>query len=69
MVAHDAELRTGEDPGFSEHRRTSREVRASLADKVTPTLSRHNGPLTVSNPVAYHTRGTSARSRPGMGSA
>jgi len=54
MVAHDAALRTREGPGFSEHGRTSREVRASLADKVTPTFARHNGPLTVSNPLAYH---------------
>ncbi len=51
MVAHDAELRTGEGPEFSEHERTSREVRAPLADKVTPTFSTHNGPLARSNPL------------------
>src|SRR5262245_46296353 len=56
MVAHDADWWTGEGPGFSEHGRTSREVRASLAHKVTPTVARHNGPLTDSNPLAYHSR-------------
>ena len=53
----------------SEHKRTSREVRASLADKVTPTLARHNGPLTSSNPLACHFRINRDRNRSGTASA